>query len=133
MVKKGEKQSYYCDICLVELNSDETMLAHKRGQKHLKKKSSFQLKELEQGMLRNPDECYIRPIAPQKLAPKKLPIPLKEKLRETLDPIVGLEFISEVISYSNIEMEPHYECKLCPNQGTVLHFNNFCALLNELF
>ena len=114
--KKGEKHCFKCDICLVELNSEETMIAHKNGQKHLKKLNAFEQQQLEGGKIVDPN-TYIRPTAPQKLAPKKIPIRLKAKLSETQKPIVGLGYISEVISYSNIEMEPHYECKLCHNQG----------------
>jgi len=124
LAKKGEKQSYYCDLCLVELNSDETMMAHKQGQKHLKKRKSFENQCIEEGKITSSDTCYIRPISAAKLAPKKIPIRLKEKMSETLEPVVGLEFIYEVISYSNIEMEPHYECKLCPNQGQANHMFN---------
>lgn len=124
IAKKGERQSYYCDLCLVELNSDDTMMAHKQGQKHLKKRKSYEAQALEEGKITDPSTCYIRRIAPQKLAPKKIPIRLQEKLSETKESIVGLEFITEVISYSDIEMEPHYECRLCPNQGQANHMFN---------
>ena len=115
-VRKGEKASFWCDLCLVELNSEETMLAHKNGQKHLKKLNAFEQQQLDAGKVVDPN-TYIRPTAPQKLAPKKIPIRLKAKLSETQKPVVGLDYITEVISYSNIEMEPHYECRLCHNQG----------------
>ena len=124
LAKKGEKQSYYCDLCLVELNSDETMMAHKQGQRHLKKRKSYKNQCIEEGKITASDTSYICPISATKLAPKKIPIRLKEKMSETLEPVVGLEFIYEVISYSNIEMEPHYECKLCSNQGQANHMFN---------
>jgi len=124
IAKKGERQSYYCDLCLVELNSDDTMKAHKDGQKHLKKRKAYENQAIEEGKLIDETACYIRPIAPQKLAPKKIPIRLREKLRETKEAVVGLEFVTEVISYSDIEMEPHYECRLCPNQGQANHMFN---------
>jgi hypothetical protein len=117
LAKKGEKHSYYCNLCLVELNSDETMMAHKEGQKHLKKQNLTKKQCIEEGKIMASDTSYIHPISAAKSAPKKLPILLKEKLSETSKPVVGLKFIYEVISYSNIEMEPHYECKLCSNQG----------------
>ena len=49
--------------------------------------------------------------------PKKVPISLGEKLRESSDPIVGLKFIAETIPCSSNEMEPYYECYLCGTQG----------------
>ena len=35
--RKGEKKTFYCELCLVELNSEDTMISHKNGMKHLKK------------------------------------------------------------------------------------------------
>lgn len=29
--KKGEKRTYYCDICLITLNSEDTMQSHVKG------------------------------------------------------------------------------------------------------
>ena len=119
LAKKGEKHSYYCDLCLVELSSDETMIAHKQGKNHLKKQNLKKKQCIEEGKIMALDTSYIHPISAAKSAPTKIPIRLKEKMSETSKPVVGLKFIYEVISYSNIEMEPHYECKLCPNQGTL--------------
>ena len=36
---KGEK-SFYCELCLVELNSEDTMISHRNGMKHLKKEQA---------------------------------------------------------------------------------------------
>ena len=47
----------------------------------------------------------------------KVPIRLETKLRETLEPVVGMVYIVEYIPVSDAEMEPHYECELCPGQG----------------
>ena len=138
LAKKGEKHSYRCDLCLVELSSDVTMIAHKEGKNHLKKQKSYENQCIEEGKITASDTSYICPISAAKLALKKIPIRLKEKMRETLKPVVGLEFIYEVISYSNIEMEPHYECKLCSNQGKgtihpglrLVPSGNFSLILN---
>ena len=46
----------------------------------------------------------------------KVPVRLHEKIKETRDPVVGLDFIREYIAVSDPEMEPHYECDLCGNQ-----------------
>ena len=88
------------------------MLAHKQGAKHLKKRKSYEHQALEKGEIVGSTVEYIRPIAPSKLAPKKIPIRLQEKLKETLEPIVGLEFITEVISYSDIG---NYCFEICLN------------------
>ena len=41
--KKGDKKTFYCKICLIELNSLDTMTSHVKGVKHMKKE--LQLKE----------------------------------------------------------------------------------------
>lgn len=40
--KKGEKKTFYCDLCYIELNSEDTMLSHMQGMKHLKKEQARQ-------------------------------------------------------------------------------------------
>ena len=35
--KKGDKKTFYCQICLIELNSMDTMTSHVKGVKHMKK------------------------------------------------------------------------------------------------
>ena len=46
-----------------------------------------------------------------------MPIRLHEKIKETREPVVGLDFVKEWIAVSDPEMEPHYECGLCGNKG----------------
>ena len=36
---KGEK-SFYCELCLVELYSEDTMITHKNGMEHLQKEAA---------------------------------------------------------------------------------------------
>lgn len=38
--RKGEKKTFYCELCLVELNSEDTMISHRNGMKHLKKEQA---------------------------------------------------------------------------------------------
>ena len=45
---------------------------------------------------------------------KKIPVRLAVKIAESQEPVVGLNFIVEYIAVSNTEMEPMYECNLCP-------------------
>ena len=117
-VKKGEKQSFYCDLCFVELNSLDTMRSHLYGSKHLKKQNQYEQNLMNEGKIVDKN-TYIRSVPHPKNAPKKIPVPLKDKLSEigAHNPIVGLAHITEIISVSNVEMEPFYECNLCNNQG----------------
>ena len=80
-VKKGEKQSFYCDLCLVELNSLDAMKSHLLGSKHLKRKHQYEQNLMNEGIPVD-DNTYIRSIPHPKLAPKKIPVPLKDKLSE---------------------------------------------------
>ena len=43
----------------------------------------------------------------------KVPVHLHEKIKETCDPIVGLNFITEWIAKRDQGKELHYECQLC--------------------
>ena len=56
------------------------------------------------------------PIPNPESTKKKVPVRLHEKIKETRDPVVGLDFIREYIAVSDPEMEPQYECDLCGNQ-----------------
>ena len=47
----------------------------------------------------------------------KVPVTLGEKIKECNDALVGLAFVREVLPISNQEMEPHYYCDLCNQQG----------------
>ena len=47
----------------------------------------------------------------------KVPVTLKEKIKECNEPLVGLANVREVLPLSNQEMEPHYYCDLCNQQG----------------
>merc|ERR1719228_1932253 len=39
--KKGDKKTFYCQICFIELNSLDTMKSHVKGVKHMKKQLSI--------------------------------------------------------------------------------------------
>ena len=92
-VKKGEKQSFYCDLCFVELNSLDTMKSHLFGSKHLKKKHQYEQNLMNEGKMVD-DNTYIRSVPHPKLAPKKIPVPLKDKLSEigSHNPIGNVQF-----------------------------------------
>jgi len=113
-VRKGQKETFYCEFCLLELNSRDTLYSHTKGQKHLKK-----VEEQEERIRRGHyvEEKKVRPIANPLPLQKKVPVRLTEKLRETTTAIVGLDFVHEIIACSNAEVEPYYECELCGQQG----------------
>ena len=121
--KKGDKKTFYCEICLIELNSLDTMKSHVSGVKHMKKK--LQLEQQRQEKLRKGEISEqearkapgVVPIPNPENTKKKVPIRLHEKIKETREPVVGLDFVKEWIAVSDPEMEPHYECGLCGNKG----------------
>jgi len=122
--RKGDKKTFYCEMCLVELSSLDTMKSHVSGVKHMKKQMALsnELDEkVRRGMMTEEEARMstpiVRPIPNPEPTKKKIPIRLHEKIRETRDPVVGLRFITEFIPVSDAEMEPHYECGLCGSQG----------------
>ena len=54
--RKGDKKTFYCEICLIELNSLDTMKSHVAGVKHMKKK--LQLDERKKEQLRWGDPWF---------------------------------------------------------------------------
>ena len=51
---------------------------------------------------------------------KKVPVRLHERIKETRDPVVGLDYVKEFIAVSDPEMEPHYECELCGSKVRIV-------------
>ncbi len=109
--KKGDKDTFYCQVCRTELNSRETMQSHVSGARHR------QRLDAECRTRREREEAVKRIPNPTETKKKKIPDRLEQLLTRTGDPVVGLKFISEYLPVSNDEMEPHYECALCQNQG----------------
>jgi len=107
---RGYKQTFYCKLCMIELNSNDTMISHVQGVKHLKKVTD------EQRRGRDCKEVVI-PIRNPEPTTKKMPVRLATKIGESSIPVVGLDFLKEFIAVSDPEMEPHYECSLCDSQG----------------
>jgi len=120
--KKGVKATFFCDVCYVELSSHETMKSHSNGAPHQKKMLALQ-KEKDDKVRRgekNPDDPVpgIRPIPNPKPLKVKVPMRLAERVKGATEPVVGLAFITELLTESDPEMEPHYECELCGSVGT---------------
>merc|ERR1719431_2343133 len=121
--RKGEKRTYYCDLCLVELNSYDTMNSHVRGAKHMKKEMAIVQEskdKVNMGMMTEEEAERERPkvkVIPNLESVKKIPTRLHEKVREAMDPVVGLKYITEIMPSSNLEMEPHCQRELCGALG----------------
>lgn len=121
--RKGDKKTFYCEICLIELNSLDTMKSHVAGVKHMKKK--LQLDERKKEQFRkgeiSEDQCRegpgVIPIPNPVNTKIKVPVRLHEKIKAATEPVVGLDFVKEWIAVSDPEMEPYYECRLCGNKG----------------
>jgi len=103
---KEEYPSFRCEVCNLELNSIDTLTSHEKGMRHMK---NVKLQAAARG------EILVVP--PSTSTRIKVPVKLKEKMRECNDALVGLKFVREVLPISNQEMEPHYYCKLCNQQG----------------
>ena len=58
-------------------------MAHKQGQKHLKKRKSFENQCIEEGKITSSDTCYIRPISAAKLG--MYVIEINRNIRENRD------------------------------------------------
>ena len=121
--KKGVKNSFHCEVCLVELNSYETMKSHVSGAKHMKKALAISKEfedDLNMGKMTREDVERLMPgvvVIPNFERTKKMPTRLHEKVLEAMDPVVGLKYITEFLSSSDQEMEPYYQCELCGNHG----------------
>ncbi len=109
-----KKETFFCDLCEVQLNSRDTMRSHALGERHAREREAC-LRMVEEGRLEA--ELVIRQIKNPDPVRVKVPVRLQAKLRETAEPVVGLEAVAEFIPISNKEMEPYYQCHLCDNIG----------------
>ena len=50
--RKGEKKTFYCNLCKIPLSSFETMMSHKQGAKHTRKVIAKQ-EEVREAFYRN--------------------------------------------------------------------------------
>ena len=62
---------------------------------------------------------------------KKVPVRLHEKIKETKEPVVGLDYVQEYIAVSDPEMEPHYECELCGSKVIDCKWHGYCYCKTE--
>jgi len=112
---RGFKKTFYCHTCKIDLSSEDTMVSHLKGSKHMKRKLAEEERQLKEGKsMEGPEIVQIKNPEPTRT---KVPIRLQEKIMETSNPVVGLQYIREFIPVSDPEMEPHYECSLCESQG----------------
>lgn len=106
--KKGQRETFFCNICFVELSSREVKFSHQEGVKHRLK--------LEQKRISDPHRVIVQIPNPAGIK-KNPPIRLYQKIQKYPDPVVGLKFVEEFICLSNEELEPRYECSLCGSVG----------------
>ena len=114
---------FRCLVCDLELNSEDTYASHVRGVRHVvsilgkyapfSSWTNWQKNEKLQSAARG--EILVVPPSTQTRV--KVPVTLKEKIKECNEPLVGLAYVREVLPLSNQEMEPHYYCDLCNQQG----------------
>ena len=90
--KKG-KQTYYCDLCKLELNSEDTMKTHAAGAPHMKRMVAV----MKDGNVMD----FIKPIANPLPTRKKQPIRIQQKILESVHKIVGLSYVKECIPCSD--------------------------------
>ena len=117
--KKAKRIDYYCEICNVELNSEETKNTHLQGAKHIKKTMAFGKRAAEGNRDGAPEvklESGIRTMKTNN-SKKTFHIRLKDKLIETQQAVIGMKYITEIIACSSAEVDPKYLCHLCGNQG----------------
>lgn len=105
-VKEEERPTFWCVVCDLELNSEDTYESHLRGVRHVKNEK-----------LQSAARGEILVVPPSTQTRVKVPVTLKEKIKECNEPLVGLPYVREVLPCSNREMEPHYYCDLCNQQG----------------
>jgi len=103
---KEERHTFRCLVCDLELNSEDTYASHVRGVRHVKNEK-----------LQSAARGEILVVPPSTQTRVKVPVTLKEKIKECNEPLVGLAYVREVLPLSNQEMEPHYYCDLCNQQG----------------
>jgi len=120
--RKKEKQNFICKVCNIDdLNSMETLTKHQNGMQHVYNVFKAYKKAKDEGRtdFNDPDNpwlCAIEEVPAPKAVQKKLCIRLVEKLRETSEPLVGLNHITEIIACSS-EEEPYYHCEVCGTKG----------------
>jgi len=103
---KEERPTFRCMVCNLELNSEDTFASHVRGVRHVKNEK-----------LQSAARGEILVVPPSTQTRVKVPVTLREKIKECNEPLVGLAHVREVLPISNREMEPHYYCNLCNQQG----------------
>jgi len=117
--RKGQKQNFICRVCNIDdLNSLETKMKHENGKEHV-----YNVFKAWQRRQQSPEDRaennwlqVFEEVAPTRQVQKKTCIRLAEKLQNTSELVVGLEYVIEIIACSS-EEEPYYECDLCPSKG----------------
>ena len=87
------KQTFYCSVCKITLNSQATRVIHEKGARHMKNAMSSEVEDSDGGIfpMQNPESR------------KKIPITLAQKIKDSSGQqyIVGLDYITEYIPVSD--------------------------------
>lgn len=111
----GEQNYFHCLSCACDLKSLKMLSSHINGKKHISR--VIEKKRLDIGL---PSKALaVAQIKDKKKPPPRLSphVSLKERLKKSMDPIVGLEFVSEYkppapSSSSSSSKYPMYTCSL---------------------
>ena len=84
------KQTFYCSVCDISLNSEATKSIHMRGARHMKRAMNAGVEDGGVFQIQNPEPR------------KKIPIKLAQKIKDSSGQyIVGLHYILEYIPVSD--------------------------------
>ena len=118
VIRKGEKKKYFCETCQLELNSEDTLVSHIKGTRHFKQTQALEERRKRDGGVGPSVENIIKELPSTKaISNKKIPFKLSDHVAETVEPVVGLQYVIETIACSSAEVEPHYQCTLCSNSS----------------
>lgn len=109
--KEKSKRTFWCKVCSISLNSEDTKRSHELGVKHMK---NVLARDNEDSGDQSENIVQVENPPPTR---KKMPVRLQQKLHDSSHPIVGLNYVREFIAESDPEQEPHYECSLCSKMG----------------
>eukprot|EP00088_Acartia_fossae_P021878 TRINITY_DN23240_c0_g1_i11.p1 TRINITY_DN23240_c0_g1~~TRINITY_DN23240_c0_g1_i11.p1 ORF type:complete len:559 (+),score=169.92 TRINITY_DN23240_c0_g1_i11:25-1701(+) len=102
---------WFCETCEVDLNSEVTYNTHISGAKHKKKEKNKQMIE-ERKRLGEP--IKEEPKQPKAKKAKKGVIDFRELVRDSNDPVIGLQHVVEIFpSEHSGDNDAMYSCNLC--------------------
>ncbi|CAG0891558.1 unnamed protein product [Cyprideis torosa] len=117
------RKTIYCEVCTIFINSEQMRESHVRGMKHMKKLKTFMEQRPFDSNLQPGYDGIVYKDAPNKTnRPWKRVPGVPGKLKAMLeacarDPVVGIEFVTEILNMDNPQLEPRYQCSLCVSEA----------------